>query len=130
MPGRSAVVFQVKGGRELRRSLKAAEGNLDDLKAAHARAAAIVAGRGRTVAPVGETGRLAATVRGSGTNTAANVRAGSAGVPYAGVQEWGWPARHIPAQPYLVPAAQETEPEWLPAYQEEVQTILDRVKGV
>jgi phage gpG-like protein len=126
---RTRVIVKVEGARRLRATLKQAGDDLEDLKAAHARAAAIVVARGRPGAPVGETGRLAASVRGSGTKAGAIVRAGSAALPYAGVQEWGWPARHIAAQPFLVPAALETEPTWYPAYQAEVQAILDRVKG-
>jgi len=126
--GRGPVV-QVEGGARLRKTIKAAGDDLSDLRAAHARAAEIVVPRMRSGAPVGETGRLAASVRGSGTQTAAIIRAGSAAVPYAAVQEWGWAAKNIPPQPYGVPAAEETEPQWYGAYLDEVEDILGRVKG-
>jgi hypothetical protein len=71
-----------------------------------------------------------ASVRSSGTKTMALVRAGYASVPYAGVQEWGWPGRNIPAQPFIVPAAHETEPRWYEAYLSEVERILGRIRGV
>ena len=57
------------------------------------------------------------------------MRAGGAKVPYAGVQEWGWGRRHIPAQPYLVPAAHETESQWVALYQKAVAALLGKVKG-
>lgn len=126
---RSRTIVRVEGGRRLRQTLKAAGDDLSDLKAAHGHAAEIVVPRARAGAPTGETGRLAASVRGSGTKQGAFIRAGSAALRYAGVQEWGWPARHIPAQPYVVPAARATEPTWYGAYQTEVEAILDRVKG-
>ena len=126
---RTRTIVRVEGARRLRSTLKAAGDDLSDLKAAHARAAAIVTARAGSAAPVGPTGRLAASVRGSGTKQGAFVRAGSAAVPYAGVQEWGWSARHVPAQPFVVPSAMETEPIWHEAYTAEVEAILDRVKG-
>src|SRR5262245_52256252 len=101
MAGR--VVVEMEGSRELRRTLRAAGDDLTDLKDAHAQVASLVAPRGRSNAPF-RTGRLAGTVRGSGTKTAALLRAGFASVPYAGVREWGWPARNQEATPFLVPA--------------------------
>jgi hypothetical protein len=112
----------------LRRTLRAAGDDLSDLKRAHAEAAGIVTPVATAKAPR-RSGRLASTVRGAGTKTAALIRAGFAAVPYAGVQEWGWPAHSIAAQPFVVPAAQETEPTWLGAYESEVDRILGQVKG-
>lgn len=125
---RSRVVVRLEGAAELRRTLRAAGDDLGDLKAAHQAAAEVVAPAAASAAPF-RSGRLAASVRGSGTKTAAQVRAGSARVPYAGVQEYGWPARGIVAQPYLVPSAEATEPIWYDAYVAEVDTILGRIKG-
>lgn len=124
-----APVFKVEGGRELRRTLKAAEVDLADLKDAHQRAADVVTPVARSEAPVGLTGRLAGSVRSGSTRTAALIRAGGAGVPYAGVQEFGWPARNIPASPYIVPAAKQTQPTWVGVYQRAVEAILAKVKG-
>jgi len=58
------------------------------------------------------------------------VRAGGAKVPYAGVQEYGWPRRNIAAQPYIVPAAHDTEPTWIAVYQARLDELLSKVKGV
>lgn len=120
---------RVEGGRELRRSLRRAAGNLNDLKAAHGAAGAIVAAAAKPRAPRGPSGDLGASVRSSGTTTAAIVRAGYASVPYAGPIHWGWPARHIAPQPWLSTTAQATEPTWLAIYETAVERVLDTITG-
>jgi hypothetical protein len=122
------ALVRVEGGRQLRATMKAAGDDLADLKAVNAAAAATVAAVARPRAPV-RSGRLASTVRPSGTKTAAIVRAGRAAVPYAGVIEFGWPGHNIEAQPFIVSAAQDTEPEWTAAYTAAVDRILSRIRG-
>ena len=51
-------------------------------------------------------------------------------MPYAGPIHWGWPARNIKAQPFVVEAAQATEAEWVAMYEAEVDRILERVEGI
>jgi hypothetical protein len=55
--------------------------------------------------------------------------AGNAAVPYAGPIHWGWPARRITAQPFIQEAAVATQPAWENAYLEDMQRVVDRVKG-
>jgi phage gpG-like protein len=50
------------------------------------------------------TGALASSVDANPSEQKAQIVAGNASVPYAGVQEYGWPERNIQAQPYLRPA--------------------------
>lgn len=121
--------LQVEGARELRRTLKKAGDDLGDLKEAHAAAAGIVAPAARANAPVGPTGRLSSSVRPGATKTQSVIRAGKAAVPYAAVQEFGWPARNIAAQPFVRPAAQDTEPQWTALFQAAINRILNRIKG-
>lgn len=123
------AVFEVRGARQLRATIKKANGDLTDLKAAHAAVAALVSKVAAARAPK-RTGRLAASVRGSGTNTTAFIRAGFKSVPYAGPIHWGWPARHIKAQPFLSEAATRTEGQWLPIYEGAVEQALGEVKGI
>jgi hypothetical protein len=123
------VTYEVKGGANLRRTLKKVEGGLDDLKAVHGEVAQIVADRAQTTVPR-VTGTLAGTIRPGATKTMAVVRAGFARVPYAGVQEFGWPARNIPPNPYLRPAAHDTESTWLKTYNDEIDELLSKVKGI
>lgn len=128
MAGPKAGVV-VEGARNFRSTAKRAGDDLQDLRGAHAAAAGIVqpaaAGRAPKVS-----GALAASGRSSGTGTMAIVRFGGATVPYANPIHWGWPARNIPANPFVSEAAQATQPTWLPIYEHAVETILDRIKGV
>jgi hypothetical protein len=124
----AAPIVQVDGARELRRTLRKAGDDLADLTTAHGRIAAMV-GRAALFGVPRRTGRLASTIRPAGTKTQAIVRAGLSSVPYAGPIEWGWPRRHIRPDPYVVPAAHETEPEWTRIYVDAVQAIVDRVRG-
>ena len=123
-----AARLEVTGGRELRKTLKAATGDLKDMRAANLKAAQVVLPRALALVPR-RSGALARTIRAGATARAAVIRAGSARVPYANVQEWGWARHNIPSQPYLTPAARETEPAWTAVYRAQVQTILDKVKG-
>lgn len=122
--------IRVEGGRQLRASLKRAGHDLQDLKDAHTLAAALVTGASRPGTPRGRTGKLAGSLRGSGTATAAIIRAGGSTVPYAGVQHFGWPARHIAAKPWITEAAQRTESAWTHIYEDAVEAVLATIKGV
>lgn len=118
----------VEGAARLRQSLRKAGADAADLKTANARAASIVAQAAAASAPR-RTGRLAATVRGNKAVGKAIVRGGSARVPYAGPIHWGWPARHIAAQPFMSEAAVRTQPIWLPEFFKDMQSICDQVRG-
>jgi hypothetical protein len=127
MPG-SSPVATVEGLRTLRRSLKAAGVSLQDLKDAHAQVAQLVVSAAAPNAPH-RTGALAASTRGSGTQSAAIVRAGRASVPYAGPIHWGWPSRHIKAQPWLYDAAVASQEQWTGVYLTALQHIIDDIEG-
>lgn len=120
---------QVLGVRRLRATMAKAGGDLTQFSDTNAEVGRIVATDARTLVPV-RTGRLAATLRSSGTRTQAVVRAGYASVPYARPIHWGWPARHISAQPFATTAASRTEPRWRLVYLKAIDRILSRVKGV
>ena len=72
--------IKVEGQRELKKTLRAAGDDLEDLKAAHKAAAEIAAGGSRPLAPV-RSGDLAGTIRAGGTKTSAVIRAGKQAVP-------------------------------------------------
>ena len=122
----SQAVVQVVGARQLRRALTAAGDDLEDLKAANRAVAGLVVASARPATPH-RSGVLAGSVRGSGTKTAAVVRAGSARVPYAGVIEYGWPARHITAQPWLIDTGRATESRWTQLYLDAVNKIIETI---
>ena len=74
-------------------------------------------------------GALAGSIRASRLAGGISVKAGSAGIPYANPIHWGWPARNIEASLFLTNAASQSEPEWTAFYEQELDKIIDRVKG-
>lgn len=119
---------KVEGGRQLRRTLKRAGADLDDMKAVNAAVAQMVAAAAAAAAPH-RTGALASTVRGNRAQSRATVSAGRAKVPYAGPIHWGWPARGIAGQPFIADTAQATEPRWTAMYAQGVERIISKVEG-
>lgn len=63
-----------------------------------------------------ESGDLAGSVRAGATQRQGYVIAGSSLVVYAAPIHWGWPARDIPAQPFMTEALGEAEPEIVTQY--------------
>lgn len=129
---------RIEGARQLRATLKRAGGDLQDLRAANRRAATTVVPAAAALAPK-RSGNLAASIRAGATTRAGIVRAGKKRVPYAGPVHWGWPSRPDPARgirggpikphPFLMRAAQDTEPQWVPIYEAEILSAIRKVKG-
>lgn len=120
--------LEVKGRRELVRSLRAAGLGVQDLKDAHKRIAELVANAAQPHAPR-RTGVLAGTMRPAGTQSASIVRVGRASVPYAGPIHWGWPAHGITAQPWVAEAAErQFEPAQL-LLLDALEAIIRTVEG-
>jgi hypothetical protein len=122
------VGVRVEGLATLTRTMRKAGEDLTDLKDANARAAAIVVSAAAGMAPR-RSGALAGSIRGTRAVGRARVQAGRASVPYAAPIHWGWPARHIAANPFLSDAARATEGKWVPLYLADVQSALDKVRG-
>lgn len=125
--------MRVIGGAKLRREMKQAGVDVTDLQEAHKNTAKIVETRARGTVPT-DSGKLASTMRSAGTKTMSVIRAGNnrktnAGVPYAAPIHWGWPARNIEPQPWLVEAAADTEPEWFADYTKSIDEIIEKIKG-
>lgn len=97
--------IEVVGAAQLRRALKRAGVDVQDLKDAHRKIAQDVVAEAAPHAPR-RTGRLAGTVRAAGTASASIVRAGRASVPYAAPIHWGHKSRGIKAQPWIAEAAE------------------------
>jgi hypothetical protein len=117
--------FDVRGADELRRTLARAGDELGDLSAVNRRVGDLVAGQARALAPH-RSGQLAGTVRATAAAAVVNL---TATAPYAGPIHWGWPARGIPAQPFLSDAATRTEPTWVGFYFDELVDVLAKVEG-
>lgn len=124
-------VVRVEGARELRRTMRAARRDLDDLKNLHRSVAQQISPAAITAAPVGPAvqGHIRDTTRVGATKTAAFLRVGGARKPYGPPIHWGWPARGIKGQPWLVEAAHRTEPRWTDTYLRGIEKILDQIKG-
>lgn len=117
-------LVEVKGARELRKTLKASGEGIGQLKEANAKAASIVTQAAIPMTPF-VTGTLRGSIRGTGQASRAIIRAGGARVPYAGPIHWGWPARHIKGTAFLSDAGTSTETVWLPVYEADIQRIID-----
>jgi phage gpG-like protein len=70
------------------------------------------------------TGALASSVQGNPSAEKAQILAGSAAVPYAGVIEYGWPDRNIDAQPYLNPAVNDNMGYIIEKYNDSIQKAI------
>lgn len=91
---------KVTGLAAVIRDLRAIGIEVEDLKDAFSKIAAMGA-KIAAGAVHSKTGRLAGDVRGNRARGKAVVTAGRASLPYAGVQNYGWPARNIAAQGFM-----------------------------
>ncbi len=118
----------IKGVNEVIRSFKQYAGAADDLKDANASIGAKVATTAKATAPF-QTGRLSGTIRPNRALKRVQIKAGGAAVPYAGVIEYGWPARQIDAQPYLRRAAWDNREYVKEQYSQNLQAIARKYIG-
>jgi hypothetical protein len=72
------------------------------------------------------TGALASSVVGNPSAEMAQIVAGSAAVPYAGVIEYGWPDRNIEAQPYLNKAVYDNLGYIIEKYNDSIQKAIKK----
>lgn len=121
-----AARIQVEGARELRRALKKAGDEAEDLKDAHQAAGEVVVTEAQSIVPT-LSGRLGASIRASRAKAGATVKAGGAGVVYAGVQHFGWPGHNISPNPFLYTAIDNRRNEVIEAYETAIDKITDRV---
>lgn len=126
-----AVGMRLEGGARLRRTLKAAGGDLSDFTELNREVANIVLPVARSTSPFGPDagGHIRTTVRAGATRKAAIIRAGTAGKPYAPPVHWGWFRRNILPQPWVSIAAQQTEPVWTERYFAGLIRIIQKVRG-
>ena len=84
----------------------------------------LIANNASALAP-NRTGALAASIGSVVTKDGVQVYAGSEKVPYAGVIEYGWPAKGKQAKPYLMPAVKNNLEAIIKKYED---GISDRIK--
>lgn len=127
---RGSLFIEVENGVLLRRAIKKAGIDLKELTAINRRAAQIVADRAKQTAPVGDPkgGHIRVTIRPGATQRAGIVRVGNKSKPYAGVVHYGWRAHNVRnVKPWVIIAAQQTEPQWLNQYYQEITEIIERI---
>lgn len=100
--------FYVEGLSQVIRDLHAIGVEVEDLKGAFSKLAELGANIAEAAAPK-LTGALAASIRGNRAKSKAVVTAGRASVPYAGVQNYGWPAHNISPSGFLERADQQLQ---------------------
>ena len=72
------------------------------------------------------TGALASSVVGNPSEQKAQILAGSSAVPYAGVIEYGWPAKNIQARPYLTKAVNDNMNYIIAKYEDNIKDNIKR----
>lgn len=129
MAGKPAAQVQVRGAKELRAAMKAANADLKDWTAVHKRAAQPVLRTAQDIVPV-LSGSLRDTLRIKASKASARVLAGGGPVPYAGPIHFGWPAHNIAAQPFLWDAADVSEDDVVNIYNEGVEGIVRMIDAM
>lgn len=89
----------------------------DDMAPAHLEVATQIIPAATALVPV-LTGALGGSLRAETSRTRAWV---TSDLPYAGVQEWGWPDHNIDGSHFLVDGARNAETQWLDTYTDAVQ---------
>lgn len=118
----------VVGGKRFVATMRKAGADLDELREVNAQAARIAAPAVRRLVPR-RVGTLAASIRTGATKRAGMIRAGRKSVPYAGVINYGWPARHIKGVQYANYGVAATEPQWTRLYKAYIDKTMKQVKG-
>jgi hypothetical protein len=115
---------EVDGADTLARTCRAAADDLEDMAAAHAAAGRLVQQRARGYAPKAS-GALAQSIVADASGTEVAV---SSPLIYAGVQEYGWAAHNISAQPFLQPAMADVDTVLKP-YEAAVDKAVAQIRG-
>ncbi|WIM99393.1 hypothetical protein ACTOB_003044 [Actinoplanes oblitus] len=98
---------------------------MDDLKAAFA----VIGDEAKTQATrysPRSSGRLIQTVKVSKSKNRVNVKAGSARIPYAGVQNYGDPKRNISAVRFMQRADSAVRPMVIPTLERELSALIEK----
>jgi len=118
-----AEAITVEGVKEVIDSLKKLNKDLEANLELNKELSTTLSQKASAMAPV-LTGALASSVKGNPSAEKAQILAGSAAVPYAGVIEYGWPDRNIDAQPYLNPAVNDNMGYIIEKYNDSIQKAI------
>lgn len=122
---RDGVQIRIDGLRKTLRALEAAGTAAEDMRDLMHSLGLIVVNAAQPATPT-LTGALRGTLRAGRGKTKAVIRAGTAAVPYAGVQHYGWPARGINATNFLTNAVQSTRNTTFAALDEGIGDLLKK----
>ena len=100
-----ALIINVKGVDTLTALLLKFSDDVKKLNGFGTEIGNLIANNASALAPK-RTGALAASIGSVVKENGVQIYAGSERVPYAGVIEYGWPAKNRQAKPYLMPAVQ------------------------
>lgn len=119
------ISISVEGEAQVKAALDKVERDLTDRLSLNKELSQDLSRKASAMAPR-LTGALASSVKGNATNDKAQILAGSQAVPYAGVQEYGWPAKNIQAQPYLRPAVYDNMGYIVEKYNNYIESIVKK----
>lgn len=114
---------QITGLREVVRDLQKLGVSVEDLKEAFGEISDQVVTEANRIVPT-KSGRLAGSIRPARTKNKAVVRAGSAGIPYAGVINYGWPSRGIAPTEFLTGPANSRPDEYARQIDRNLQDLI------
>ncbi|WP_423220482.1 HK97 gp10 family phage protein [Bifidobacterium imperatoris] len=119
----------VVGQKRFVQTMRKAGADLKELKEVNRKAANVALPAVQALTTRGKTGRLAKSVRVGATQKAGIIRAGRKAVPYAGVINYGWPARHIKGRQFVNDGVAQSESRWQPLYKEFIDKTMSQIKG-
>jgi Bacteriophage protein of unknown function (DUF646). len=125
----AAKAAYVVGQKRFVQTMRKAGADMKELKDVNRQAADIALPAVRSLAPRGKTGRLVSSVRAGATQKAGVIRAGRKSVPYAGVINYGWPARRIKPRLFVNNGVASTEGAWQRLYKQFIDRTMSQVKG-
>ena len=120
-----AFSFSINGLKEVASSLDKIEKGIRENLELNKELSSNLAQKASAMAPK-LTGALASSVVGNPSSERAQIVAGSAAVPYAGVIEYGWPARNIQPQPYLNKAVNDNLGYIIEKYEDSIKDIVKK----
>jgi len=119
------AAINTTGIKELEKSLTSLGFDFAELSKANLEIGKIVANRAATLAPK-RTGKLANSIKPKPDKTKVRISAGGAGVPYAGVIEYGWAKRNIKKQSYIMKAAGQLKNEIIEKYKNNIDDLIKK----
>jgi len=120
-----AEAITIQGIKEVTDSLKKLGKDLESNIELNKELSTTLAQKASALAPR-LTGALASSVVGNPSAEKAQILAGSAAVPYAGVIEYGWPAKNKQARPYLTPAVNNNMGYIIEKYNDSIKKAIQK----